>query len=40
MDIVWQGAEMQTYDKLRTLANQNKTPLPEFVKKIVDEKIQ
>ncbi len=37
MDIVWQGQEVRIYDKLKTLSNKGKTPLPDFVKKILEK---
>jgi len=40
-DIVWEGKEVLVYEKLKREAQNNKTPLPEFVKeavkKFVDE---
>jgi hypothetical protein len=35
VDIVWKSNEIQTYEKLKQQAQQGKTPLPEFVKRIV-----
>ena len=35
VDIVWESDEVQVYEKLKQEAQQNKTPLPEFVKRVV-----
>ncbi len=34
-DIVWEEEEVQIYEKLKRQAEQNSSPLPEFVKKVV-----
>lgn len=34
-DIVWEESEVRVYEKLKQQAQQNQTPLPEFVKKAV-----
>jgi hypothetical protein len=34
-DILWENGEIQVYEKLRQQSQRNKTPLPEFVKKVV-----
>ncbi|MEW6403731.1 MAG: HNH endonuclease signature motif containing protein [Chloroflexota bacterium] len=34
-DIVWQDDEVQVYERLKDRAEQNQTPIPEFVKKAV-----
>lgn len=39
-DIVWDEGEVQVYEKLKQQAEQNSSPLPEFVKKIVKKFVE
>jgi hypothetical protein len=39
-DIVWENEEIQVYEKLRQEAQQNKTPLPVFVKRVVKKFVE
>ncbi len=39
LDILWAEIEVAGYDKIKALANKEKTPLPDFVKKILDKNI-
>ena len=38
-DIVWEENEVQVYEKLKQQAEQNSSPLPEFVKRIVKKSV-
>jgi hypothetical protein len=40
MDLIWQGEETTTYEKLKNLASRNRTPLPDFVKKVLEKSIR
>lgn len=35
MDIIWEGNEIMVYERLKQLAQKNKFPIPDFVKKII-----
>jgi len=37
LDIHWEGYEIESYEKIKTLAKREKTPLPDFVKKVLDK---
>jgi hypothetical protein len=39
LDIHWEEHEIKSYEKIKTLANREKTPLPDFVKKVLDKNI-
>jgi DNA adenine methylase len=39
LDIHWEEHEIKSYDRIKALANQEKTPLPNFVKKVLDKSI-
>jgi hypothetical protein len=39
-DIIWEENEVRVYEKLKQQAQQNQTPLPEFVKKTIQEFIE
>lgn len=39
LDIHWEEHEIKSYEKIKALANREKTPLPDFVKKILDKNI-
>jgi len=34
-DILWQGSEVQAYERLKQVAQASQTPIPEYVKKII-----
>lgn len=40
LDILWEENEIKSYDKLKALANQEQTPLPDFVKRILEKNIR
>ncbi|MCL4509824.1 MAG: HNH endonuclease [Bacteroidetes bacterium] len=40
LDILWEENEIKSYDRLRTLAEQEKTPLPDFVKKTLEKQFK
>ena len=40
LDVQWVGDEVKYYDAIRIIAEQNKIELPEFVKKIIADKIR
>ncbi len=39
-DIVWEENEVQVYEKLKQQAQENSSPLPEFVKKVVKQFVE
>jgi len=40
LDITWKEHEVMIYEKIRKIAEQNTEPLPDFVKKIIDQHIR
>jgi hypothetical protein len=40
IDLTWSGQECINYDKIREIAKQNKIPLPDFVKRIIEKYIR
>jgi len=39
LDILWKENEIKNYEKLKNLAEKEKSPLPEFVKKVLEKNI-
>jgi hypothetical protein len=39
LDIQWEEHEIKSYERIKALANREKTPLPDFVKKVLDKNI-
>ncbi len=39
LDIHWEEHEIKSYERIKALANREKTPLPNFVKKVLDKSI-
>jgi hypothetical protein len=39
LDITWTEHQVVIYEKIREFAEQSKEPLPDFVKKIIDEHV-
>jgi len=39
-DILWQETEVQAYERLKKTARANQSPIPEYVKKIIDKFLQ
>ena len=37
LDILWEENEIKSYDRLKNLAEQEKTPLPDFVKRVLEK---
>ncbi len=40
IDIIWEGDEVKIYEKLKKMAQEYKTTIPEFVKKIIEKCIK
>ncbi len=40
LDILWEENEIKSYDRIKALANQEKTTLPDFVKRILEKNIR
>ena len=38
-DLLWEGNEVKSYDRLKSLARHKKTPLPDFVKRVLQDSI-
>lgn len=39
-DVLWRGAEVQAYERLKRVAQANQSPIPEYVKKIIAKFVQ
>lgn len=39
LDIHWEEHEIKSYNRIKALANHEKTPLPDFVKKVLDKNV-
>jgi hypothetical protein len=40
LDILWEESEVKNYERLKSLADREKTPLPDFVKKVLEKNIK
>ncbi len=40
LDILWDEHEVQTFEKIKALAQQVQVPLPEYVKRVIQKHLQ